>query len=131
MNWKRLVPHTPPHGRSSTMWQLQLAAAVAAAAQRHGGRAPADAAQQPPAPVGPRANWTKLPVMYMSGSHELRSDAEIEVLARFDIVCVNKMEGLAEANCTRAQEQCQIETLRRVKSANPAVFTMSCAATPP
>ena len=120
------------------MWQLQLAAVAAAVAvpaaaqQMHGGgRAPADAAQQPPAPVGARANWTTLPVMYMSGSREKRSDAEIEVLARFDIVCVNKMEGLAEASCKGAQEQCQIETLRRVKSANPAVFTMSCAATPP
>jgi hypothetical protein len=98
--------------------------------------------------VGPRADWSHVPIMYFSGSHTNRSDAEIEVLARFDIVAVNKEEMPANASCINAssstswqqqqqqqqrastpphcgQELRQIETLRRVKARNPSVFTMA------
>lgn len=67
---------------------------------------------------------------YFSASHENRTDAAIELLARFDIVAVNKEEGTqaGNASCTATfcgQELHQIETLRRVKQRNPSVFTMA------
>jgi len=72
--------------------------------------------------------------MYFSGSHSNRSDAEIAVLARFDIVAVNKEEMPANSSCANSsaswhahcgQELHQVETLRRVKAMNSAVFTMA------
>ena len=71
-------------------------------------------------------------MMYFSGVHGNRSDAEIELLARFDIVAVNKIEDAANSSCSDGsasahcgQELRQIETLRRVKAVNAAVFTMA------
>eukprot|EP01043_Picozoa_sp_COSAG02_P006739 COSAG02_NODE_195_length_29750_cov_79.793329_1_plen_339_part_00 len=46
-------------------------------------------------------------------------------MARFDVVAVNKMEGVSEVNSTGGQEQRQIETLRRVKALKPSVFTIA------
>eukprot|EP01043_Picozoa_sp_COSAG02_P124863 COSAG02_NODE_61951_length_267_cov_0.619048_1_plen_88_part_11 len=64
--------------------------------------------------------------MYFSGVHDDRSDEEIAVLARFDVVAVNKMEGVSKVNSTGGgQELCQIETLRRVKALKSSVFTIA------
>ena len=70
--------------------------------------------------------------MYFSGTHANRSDAEIAVLARFNIVAVNKDENAANASCASGidtphcgQETRQIATLRRVKDLNPSVFTIA------
>ena len=69
--------------------------------------------------------------MYMSGIRGNRSDAAIDLLSRFSIVCVNKMEhqsgGCSNSSCN--EERYQIDTLRRVKQRNPHVFTMACVMT--
>eukprot|EP01046_Picozoa_sp_COSAG06_P054019 COSAG06_NODE_9496_length_1886_cov_12.341914_1_plen_343_part_00 len=76
-----------------------------------------------PAPIGPRADWSHVPIMYFSGVHGNRSEEEIAVLARFDIVAVNKEEGARLSSSD--QELRQIETLRRVKALKPSVFTIA------
>ena len=85
--------------------------------------------------IAPNTSLATVPVGYFGGNAQHRGDANVAMLAKMRIVMIEKWEGPCWTECLNnskspscqagcAVENDMLETLRRVKAANPAVATV-------
>ena len=80
----------------------------------------------------PRFSWANIqPFIHLANVSGPLAPAAIDTMARFPLVTVEKNQGACAASSkpptdTCGEEAIIIETLRRVKQANPAACTIFC-----